>query len=62
MTDALLERIAAEEKAKTKQCAVTGCTNQATHTWSGYPTCDACGTPGRKTLPFPIIRKSGDKI
>jgi hypothetical protein len=29
-------------------CGVTGCTNVATHTWSGHPTCDACGTPSRK--------------
>lgn len=52
----LLERILDEEIAKTKECACTGCTNQATHTWSGWPTCDECGTPGRKGLAFPIIR------
>lgn len=31
---------------KTK-CGVTDCNNMATHTWSGHPTCDACGI--RKT-------------
>ena len=29
-------------------CGVRGCNNLATHTWSGHPTCDDCGTPGRK--------------
>jgi hypothetical protein len=45
--DALLNRIAQEEKAKQSECACRGCKNQATHTWSGHPTCDACGTPSR---------------
>jgi len=30
------------------QCGVTNCTNKATHTWSGHPTCDDCATPTRK--------------
>lgn len=38
----ILERILSEEKAKTKKCGVTGCKNQATHTWGGHPTCDKC--------------------
>jgi len=29
-------------------CGCTGCTNLATHTWSGHPTCDDCATPARK--------------
>lgn len=53
--DALTRRIEAEESAKAQQCGVTGCTNTATHTWSGHPTCDDCGTPGRKKLPFPVV-------
>ena len=53
--DALEKRIMEEELAKTKQCSCIGCTNQATHTWSGHPTCDACGTPGRKQLSAPRI-------
>jgi len=34
-------------------CGVTGCTNLATHTWSGHPTCNACATPasGRSKNP-----------
>jgi len=34
-------------------CGVANCTNVATHTWSGHPTCNACATPvsGRTTLP-----------
>lgn len=34
-------------------CGVTGCTNIATHTWSGHPTCNACATPasGRSAQP-----------
>lgn len=31
-----------------KFCGCTGCTNIATHTWSGHPTCDDCATPSRK--------------
>lgn len=54
--DALTRRIREEEQAKQKQCAVTGCKNQATHTWSGHPTCDDCGTPGRTKRTIPIIR------
>jgi len=53
--NAFLDRIIYEEEAKTKQCAVIGCTEQATHTWSGHPTCDKCGLPGRKSLPFPRV-------
>ena len=55
MTIALAKRIAAEELAKTKECAVTWCYNRATHTWSGHPTCDKCGTPGRTKLSEPRI-------
>ncbi len=53
--DALLERIKCEEQAKAKKCACNGCNNQATHTWSGHPTCDSCGTPGRKKLTVPNL-------
>lgn len=58
--NALVDRIRYEEEAKTKQCGVTGCTNQATHTWSGHPTCDDCAIPMRKNrkngnLPFPVL-------
>jgi hypothetical protein len=51
--DALINRIMAEELAKTKVCSCRGCENQATHTWSGHPTCDECGTPSRvkRTVP-----------
>ena len=31
-----------------RYCGVTNCTNKATHTWSGHPTCDDCATPTRK--------------
>lgn len=47
--NALLNRIAAEEKAKEGLCSCTGCKNKATHTWSGHPTCDACGIPNRRS-------------
>ena len=30
------------------QCSCTDCKNKATHSWSGHPTCDECGTPSRK--------------
>jgi len=30
--NALIRRIMAEEEAKTKECGVSNCTNQATHT------------------------------
>jgi len=53
--DALIRRIEQEERAKTMECGCIGCTNMATHTWSGHPTCDACGTPGRKQRDFPLI-------
>jgi hypothetical protein len=53
--DAILERIKYEEEAKTKKCGFTGCNNQATHTWSGHPTCDQCGTPNRKNLAVPVL-------
>ncbi len=58
---ALFKRIQAEELAKTKQCGCSGCTNQATHTWSGHPTCNACATPmsGRTKYPDTIFK---DKI
>lgn len=29
-------------------CGVITCINEATHTWSGHPTCDDCATPARK--------------
>ena len=29
-------------------CGVINCVNEATHTWSGHPTCDDCATPARK--------------
>lgn len=29
-------------------CGVIGCSNVATHTWSGHPTCDDCAAPMRK--------------
>ena len=35
-------------KNTTPICAVKGCTNKATHTWSGHPTCDECETPMRR--------------
>lgn len=54
-SNALLERIVAEEAAKQQQCACIGCTNRATHTWSGHPTCDECGTPGRTKLALPVL-------
>jgi len=44
---ALGDRIKAEELAKTKECGCVGCKNRATHTWSGHPTCDECGSPSR---------------
>lgn len=53
--NALEFRIAIEEWAKTQGCGVRGCTNRATHTWSGHPTCDDCALPGRVGLPFPIL-------
>lgn len=28
-------------------CSCTGCKNEATHYWSGHPTCNECGTPNR---------------
>jgi hypothetical protein len=48
---ALEERIKAEELAKAKECECAGCRNRATHTWSGHPTCDDCGSPGRDKVP-----------
>lgn len=33
-----------------EKCQVFGCNNNATHTWSGHPTCDDCGTPNRKKV------------
>jgi len=30
------------------QCSCIECTNEATHTWSGRPTCDECASPNRK--------------
>jgi len=51
----LEERIKKEEDAKSKTCSCIGCENIATHTWSGYPTCDDCGSPNRTNLGFPRI-------
>lgn len=31
-------------------CGCTGCTNEATHRWSGHPTCDECASPSRKRV------------
>ena len=59
--DKLLERIKYEEDAKQKQCAVIGCTNIATHTWSGHPTCDDCGLTKRNPTPFPVLIH-GEKV
>ena len=53
--NALVKRIQAEEKAKTKQCSVIDCTNKATHTWSGHPTCDTCGSPNRMKCDIPRL-------
>ena len=36
------------DKGRYRMCGVRGCDNEATHTWSGHPTCDDCATPGRK--------------
>ena len=55
--NALLERIKKEEEAKQLKCACIGCNNQATHTWSGHPTCDSSGTPNRAKRTFPILIK-----
>ena len=55
--NSLLERIKKEEEAKQLKCACIGCNNQATHTWSGHPTCDSCGTPNRAKRTFPILIK-----
>ena len=41
------------------KCSCVGCDNLATHTWSGHPTCDSCGSPRRinKTpKPFDITK------
>lgn len=51
----LIERIKKEEIAKTKLCSCFGCNNKATHTWSGHPTCDKCGSPSRLNIIFPIL-------
>lgn len=53
--DALVERIKYEEKAKTQKCGCIGCNNQATHTWSGHPTCDECGLPNRQKRDIPRV-------
>lgn len=57
--DALINRIQYEEEVKQKTCAVIGCQNKATHTWSGHPTCDECATPNRTSTPFPNIIDRG---
>ncbi len=53
---ALEYRLRYEAEACEQECGASGCTNRATHTWSGHPTCDECALPGRKPLPFPVIR------
>jgi len=53
--DALIKRIIEEEKAKESLCGCRGCSNKATHTWSGHPTCDDCGTPSRKSGKSPTM-------
>ena len=40
------KRLAESEQEKIK-CSCAGCIRIATHTWSGHPTCDECGTPAR---------------
>lgn len=52
---ALEKRIKDEQDAKKSKCACLGCDNQATHTWSGYPTCDRCGSPHRVKRDIPNI-------
>ena len=32
------------------KCMCTNCDNRATHIWSGFNVCDACGAPGRRSL------------
>lgn len=32
------------------KCMCTNCDNRATHIWSGFNVCDACGAPGRRRL------------
>jgi len=44
-TEKLKDRVVEKEHTK---CSCTGCENKATHTWSGHPTCDECGTSGRR--------------
>ncbi len=55
---ALIRRIEQEEQAKTMECGCIGCTNRATHTWSGHPTCDDCGTPRRKQTELRVSNNS----
>ena len=58
MMNALEKRIMEEEVAKQGKCGCIGCHNKATHTWSGHPTCDDCGSPGRlkgASLTFPRL-------
>ena len=41
------------------KCSCIGCDNIATHTWSGHPTCDSCGSPSRinkTSKPFDITK------
>lgn len=41
------------------KCSCVGCDNLATHTWSGHPTCDSCGSPSRinkTSKPFDITK------
>lgn len=41
-----------EQKQLTEvKCGCTGCNNKATHTWSGHPTCDDCGTRSVRPIP-----------
>lgn len=41
------------------KCSCFDCDNTATHTWSGHPTCDLCGSPSRArkaAKPFDITK------
>ena len=42
-------------------CGCIECTNLSTHTWSGHPTCDSCGMPGRQKPPM-IAARSNKEI
>lgn len=42
-----IEPLKPEELPFPKKCSCDGCDNEATHSWSGHPTCDECATPSR---------------